>query len=323
MKMTGGKYMCEILTLGEPMVLFLAKQEGELDQIEEFTKLVAGAEVNFAIGMARLEHEVAYITKLGADPFGKYINTFLLENKIDTSYVTFDAEHFTGFQLKSKVEVGDPEVFYFRRHSAASHLLPENTDKISWDTVKHLHVTGIPPALSSTCREVSYKLVAAAREKGICISFDTNLRPQLWKSKEEMVQVINDLAFLSDIVLPGINEGKILTGSDDPNKIADFYLKEGVKIVIIKLGDKGAFVKTQDTAFFVQGFAVEHVVDTVGAGDGFAVGVVSGLRAGLSLKEAVVRGNAIGALAVMSPGDNDGLPNKKQLEDFMRKKLVF
>lgn len=313
--------MCEILTLGEPMALFLASQKGELDKIEEFTKLVAGAEVNFAIGMARLGHEVAYITKLGEDPFGTYINRFLLENNIDTRYVTYDAEHFTGFQLKSKVEIGDPEVFYFRRHSAASHLHAEDVSNILWDKVKHLHLTGIPPALSSTCREVSYKLMAAAREKGISISFDTNLRPQLWKSKEEMVSVINDLAFRSDLVLPGVNEGKILTGSDDPNQIADFYLKEGVSTVVIKLGKKGAFVKTQDTSFEVQGFKVEKVVDTVGAGDGFAVGVVSGLRAGLSLKEAVVRGNGIGALAVMFPGDNDGLPNSRQLESYLQTKL--
>ncbi|WP_378955198.1 sugar kinase [Pelosinus sp. sgz500959] len=310
--------MCEILTLGEPMALFLADQEGALDQIENFTKLVAGAEVNFAIGMARLGHNVAYITKLGEDPFGKYINNFLLQNKIDTRYVTFDTGHFTGFQMKSKVQVGDPEVFYFRRHSAASHLQPEDINTISWDSVKHLHVTGIPPALSLDCRDVIYELTAIARKKGICISFDTNLRPQLWKSKEEMIRVINDLAFRSDIVLPGINEGKILTGSDDPNVIADFYLTKGVKTVIIKLGDKGAFVKTQDTSFFVDGFKVETVIDTVGAGDGFAVGVVSGLRAGLSLKEAVVRGNAIGALAVMSPGDNDGLPNKQELDKYLK-----
>ncbi|AIF53375.1 sugar kinase [Pelosinus sp. UFO1] len=313
--------MCEILTLGEPMALFLANQKGELDKIEEFTKLVAGAEVNFAIGMARLGHEVAYITKLGEDPFGKYINRFLLENNIDTRYVNYDAGHFTGFQLKSKVEVGDPEVFYFRRHSAASHLHTEDVSDILWDKVKHLHLTGIPPALSSTCREVSYKLMAAAREKGISISFDTNLRPQLWKSKEEMVSVINDLAFRSDLVLPGVNEGKILTGSDDPNQIADFYLKEGVSTVVIKLGEKGAFVKTQDTSFEVQGFKVEKVVDTVGAGDGFAVGVVSGLRAGLSLKDAVVRANAIGALVVMFPGDNDGLPNSRQLESYLQTQL--
>ena len=313
--------MCEILTLGEPMALFLADHEGDLDKIEKFSKFVAGAEVNFAIGMARLGHEVAYITKLGEDPFGKYINRFLLENNINTRYVTYDPGHFTGFQLKSIVEVGDPEVFYFRRHSAASHLQAEDIREIRWDRVKHLHVTGIPPALSPTCRDVTYKLMESAREKGICISFDTNLRPQLWKSKEEMISVINDLAFRSDIVLPGVNEGKILMGSDDPNQIADFYLKEGVSTDIIKLGEKGAFVKTQNTSFQVAGFKVEKVVDTVGAGDGFAVGIVSGLRAGLSLEEAVIRGNAIGSLAGMFPGDKDGLPTTLQLESYMKTKL--
>jgi len=314
--------MCEILTIGEPMALFLANQEGALDKIDQFTKYVAGAEVNFSIGMARLGHNVAYITKLGQDPFGKYINDFLLENKIDTRYVKFVTDSFTGFQLKSKVKTGDPEVFYFRKHSAASRLQLQDISKISWDVVKHLHVTGIPPALSPSCREVIYELIAIARKRGIRISFDPNLRPQLWPSQEEMVRVINDLAFQSDIVLPGINEGRILTGSEDVNVIADFYLKSGVSAVIIKLGEKGAFVKTHNESFSVEGFKVEQVVDTVGAGDGFAVGVVSALQEGLSLQQAIIRANAIGALAVMSPGDNDGLPDKEQLNGYLSSKAV-
>jgi 2-dehydro-3-deoxygluconokinase len=93
--------------------------------------------------------------------------------------------------------------------------------------------------------------------------------------------------------------------------------------VIVKLGEKGAFVKTKEDSFIVPGFKVEKVVDTVGAGDGFAVGVISGLLEGLSLKDAVRRGNAVGALAVMSPGDNDGLPNPDQLKNYMNSQLVL
>jgi len=160
-------------------------------------------------------------------------------------------------------------------------------------------------------------LIQTAKENGVSISFDPNLRLQLWEDKEEMVQIINELASQSDIVLPGVNEGLLLTGSDDENAIADFYLNKGVLTVIVKLGEKGAFVKTKEDSFIVPGFKVEKVVDTVGAGDGFAVGVISGLLDGLSLKDAVRRGNAVGALAVMSPGDNDGLPNPDQLETYM------
>ncbi len=309
--------MSEVITIGEPMALLVADHEGPLEDIEHFTKYVAGAEVNFSIGMTRLGHSVTYITKLGLDPFGKYINKFLQQQNIKTPYVKFDDSNPTGMQLKAKVSIGDPEVFNFRKGSAASHLNLTDVKDIVWENVKHLHLTGIPPALSATCRSVTYKLIETAKENGVSISFDPNLRLQLWEDKEEMVQIINELASRSDIVLPGVNEGLLLMGSDDENAIADFYLNKGVSTVIVKLGEKGAFVKTKEDSFIVPGFKVEKVVDTVGAGDGFAVGVISGLLEGLSLKDAVRRGNAVGALAVMSPGDNDGLPNPDQLETYM------
>ena len=309
--------MSEVITIGEPMALLVADHEGPLEDIEHFTKYVAGAEVNFSIGMTRLGHSVTYITKLGQDPFGKYINKFLQQQSIKTPYVKFDDSNRTGMQLKAKVSVGDPEVFNFRKGSAASHLNLPDVEDIEWENIKHLHLTGIPPALSATCRSVTYKLIQTAKENGVSISFDPNLRLQLWEDKKEMVQIINELASQSDIVLPGVNEGLLLMGSDDENAIADFYLNKGVSTVIVKLGEKGAFVKTKEDSFIVPGFKVEKVVDTVGAGDGFAVGVISGLLEGLSLKDAVRRGNAVGALAVMSPGDNDGLPTPDQLKTYM------
>jgi 2-dehydro-3-deoxygluconokinase len=314
--------MSEVITIGEPMALLVADHEGPLEDIEHFTKYVAGAEVNFSIGMTRLGHSVTYITKLGQDPFGKYINKFLQQQNIKTPYVKFDDSNRTGMQLKAKVSVGDPEVFNFRKGSAASHLNLPDVEDIVWENVKHLHLTGIPPALSATCRSVTYKLIETAKENGVSISFDPNLRLQLWEDKEEMVQIINELASQSDIVLPGVNEGLLLMGSDDENAIADFYLNKGVSTVIVKLGEKGAFVKTKEDSFIVPGFKVEKVVDTVGAGDGFAVGVISGLLEGLSLKDAVRRGNAVGALAVMSPGDNDGLPNPDQLKTYMNTRIM-
>lgn len=311
--------MAEVLTIGEPMVLFAADQEGPLDRVDHFTKYVSGSEVNFAVGISRLGHQVAYISKAGQDPFGKYINQFLQDNNIDRRYFAFDQEHTTGFQLKEKVYQGDPEVVSFRKNSAAANMNLQDVEAIVWQGVKHLHVTGIPPALSESCREALYKLIALAREQGVTISFDPNLRPSLWENQQTMIEVINDLACRCDLVLPGINEGKILLGSDDPEVIADYYLKAGVQAVIVKMGSKGAFVKTHQESFISEAFTVEKVIDTVGAGDGFAVGVVSALLEELPLSEAVVRGNAIGALVVMAPGDNDGLPNKDQLSVYLKK----
>jgi len=308
--------MIEVLTIGEPMGLLVADEIKPLEQVEHFTRYVCGAEVNFAVGMARLGHKVAYVSKIGNDPFGKHIKDFLVENKIDNRYVGFDEEHMTGMQLKAKVTSGDPEVVNFRKNTAFANLSLADIKDIDWSTIKHLHVTGIPPALSLSCRETIYALVETAKEKQVRISFDPNLRLALWKDKAEMVEVINALAIQANIVLPGVSEGKILTGSDDPETIADFYLKQGVEAVIVKVGSKGAFVKTKASQFMIPAFKVDHVVDTVGAGDGFAVGVVSALLEGQKLQEAVTRGAAIGALAVMSPGDNEGLPTVAGLEKF-------
>jgi 2-dehydro-3-deoxygluconokinase len=309
--------MSRIITVGEPMALFVAEQEGSLEEAERFNRFVAGAEVNFSIGMSRLGHQVTYITHLGMDPFGKNIEKFLQQNAIDTTYVKYDPKYLTGMQWKQKVVNGDPEVFSARRNSAASHMDLETIANLNWDGFDHIHLTGIPPALSAGCREVVYELMKVARDNDVQISYDPNLRPGLWTDKEEMKQVINDLSCRADIVLPGLEEAILLTGKQNVGEIADYYHAAGVKTVVIKLGAMGAFTSSEGQQFYTEGFPVKQVVDTVGAGDGFAVGVVSGILEGLHLKEAVKRGAAIGALAVMAPGDNDGLPDRGNLELFM------
>lgn len=309
--------MPEVILIGEPMAMFIADKVGNLEDVENFTRSLAGAEVNVCIGLRRLEHEVSYVTKLGNDPFGKYVIKSLKRENIDTSYITYDSKYPTAFQLKGKTEVGDPEVVYFRKGSAASHISKEDVKNISLEGVRHIHVTGIPPALSESCREATYELVKRSKEKNIFTTFDPNLRPSLWESEKQMVTVINDIASKCDMVLPGVGEGIILTGSSDPEEIADFYLKLGVKTVIVKLGDKGAFVKTKDECYQVPGFKVDKVVDTVGAGDGFAVGIISSILEKLPLRDAVIRANAIGSLQVMVSGDNEGLPDHEKLEKYL------
>jgi 2-dehydro-3-deoxygluconokinase len=225
-------------------------------------------------------------------------------------------------QWKQKVEVGDPEVFSARKNSAASHMSVNTIKNINWNSYDLIHLTGIPPALSDECRAAVYELIKEARANGVQISFDPNLRPGLWSDQKEMIRVINDLACQADIVLPGISEGKLLTGCVDEVEVAQFYHAAGVKTVVIKLGAKGAFTSTEGRQFYTEGFPVEKVVDTVGAGDGFAVGVMSALLEAHTLEDAVQRGTAIGALAVMSPGDNDGLPDRTKLRSFMDNKTT-
>jgi dehydrogluconokinase len=212
----------------------------------------------------------------------------------------------TGFQLKARCDDGsDPSVEYFRRGSAASRLSPAliHSDVLQ---ARHLHATGIPPALSDSCRALSHALLDAMRAAGRSISFDPNLRPSLWPDQSSMVREINALATKADWVLPGLEEGRLLTGQQTPADIAAFYLDQGVELVVIKLGEAGAYLRSAKGEGQVAAVPVSHVVDTVGAGDAFAVGVLSALLEGRAVAEAVARGNWCGSRAVQSRGDMEG-----------------
>lgn len=308
-----------VLLVGEPMGLFIANEVGQLEDVNRFSLATCGAEFNVAVGMTRLGGKVTYMTKLGNDPFGKRILKMMENTGISTDEITFSDSCPTGFMLKEKVETGDPGIFYFRKGSAASTLNPSDIENLDFSKFDIVHLTGITPALSESCREMAETLNQKAKENGCLFSFDPNLRPQLWPSREKMVEYINKMAAKSDLFLPGINEAKILIGEDAPEKIAQTYLELGTKTVVVKVGAKGAYyANCQGERGFVDGFPVKEVVDTVGAGDGFAAGVLTGLREGASLSEAVRQGCAVGAIQVMSKGDNDGLPYRDELDAFMK-----
>lgn len=306
----------EAVTFGEVMAMFVAAEPGPLDRVTTFTRSLAGAETNVATGLARLGHRTGWIGRVGDDPFGRHALSQLAAAGIDVSTVEVDAGAPTGFQLKSHAGGGDPEVVYFRRHSAASRLAPSTALDSYLRRARHLHLTGIPLALSASTRAFAYRAIDVARAAGLTISFDPNLRPSLWSSPDEMISVINEVAVRADWVLPGLAEGSLLTGRTDPAGVADYYRSRGVSRVVIKDGAAGSSSFTSAGRVDQPVFAV-RVVDTVGAGDGFAAGLISALLDGLSEPAALERAAAVGALAVTSAGDRDGLPDRATLADFL------
>ncbi|WP_042845522.1 sugar kinase [Providencia rettgeri] len=313
------KNQLDVVTLGEAMMMFVATQTGTLHEVESFIRRAAGAELNVAIGLARLGLKSGWISRLGNDSFGRFIQSTLHKELVDTQCVTIDANYPTGFQLKSKSQNGtDPIVEYFRKGSAASHLDLTDFNEDYFLSARHLHLSGVAAALSTTSYQLSLYAAKWMRNAGKSLSFDPNLRPSLWQNEQQMVTQLNQLAFQANWVLPGLKEGKILTGFDKPEAIADFYLAHGVDAVIIKTGEQGAYYKTAtNQQGVVDAVVVKNVVDTVGAGDGFAVGVISALLEGQSLPQAIKRGNFIGARAIQVIGDSEGLPTKVQLQQEM------
>lgn len=314
--------MCEVMTIGEPMVMFLADTKEPLAKVNHFTKMIAGAELNVAIGLKRLGHSVSYASQVGNDPLGEYIIDFLNKESIDTSNVKKINTAPTGFQLKNRCDDGEAEVVYFRKGSAASKSDLDLLSSLNFDDTKILHITGIFPALSKTTRQMVDKLIDIAHKRGIIVTFDHNPRPVLWNSQEEMIAVTNEIACKCDVVMPGFKEGKLFTKKETKEEIADFYLNKGVSKVIIKMGDTGSYMKEKVSdgtyrEYTFPSFKV-NVVDTVGAGDGFASGILSGMLEKLDNEKILERGNAIGAIQVTHLSDNEGLPTLKELTTFIK-----
>lgn len=313
--------MSEVMTIGEPMVNLIADSNETYLEARTLPRQMAGAEFNVAIGVSRQGHTVSYVTTLGKDWQGDLILEYMNGIGIDTTNIRRMTGAATGYQLKVRSSDGEPKVIYFRSGSAASQTTPDIVDTIDFDGVKILHVTGIFSALAPNTYDTVSDLVDAARSHGVTVLFDPNPRPTLWPGKEAMIAATNKLAAKSDVFMPGLEEGRLFSGAVYPHDIAKFYLDMGVGKVIIKLGDEGSALFELDGNGSVQKTVVPsftvNVVDTVGAGDGFASGVITALLEGLDTRHLLERANAVGAIQVTSVSDSEGLPTAEELRDFI------
>ncbi|MER3397280.1 MAG: sugar kinase [Chloroflexota bacterium] len=310
----------DVITLGETMVLFAPLEAGPLRYARRFEMRLGGAESNFAVGVVRLGFSAGWVSRLGDDEFGRFIYTQLRGEGVDVSRVRFDPEAPTGVFFKELGRPGGTRVYYYRRGSAASRLSPADLDEDYFAGARWLHLTGITPALSESCRAAVEVALNLARRHGLKVSFDPNLRLKLWPL-ELARRVLVPLMGRADVVLGGHEELCLLLEKTTPEAAAEALLAAGVGIVAVKLGGEGALVMTADFRDRVPAFPVDRVVDPVGAGDAFDAGFVAGLLLGRSLVEATRLGNACGALMVAVTGDYEALPTLAEAEAFMAGRL--
>ncbi|UOF90603.1 sugar kinase [Fodinisporobacter ferrooxydans] len=308
--------MPELITFGESMVLLTPPSVGSLEDASMFLRSMGGAESNFAIGAARLGISVGWFSRLGKDPFGAYLLKKIRGEGVDTSQVTFDPIYPTAVMFKETKAVGNPNVYYYRRESACSQMKPCDLDEGYIAQAKILHITGITTALSDSCRETIYQAIEIAKRHHTKISFDPNIRLKLW-SMDEAREVLLDLAARSDYFFPGEEELNLLFNTNDRNIWKKRILDMRLPCTVVKLGAEGCMVLENEEFTFVPGFPVAKVVDTVGAGDGFAAGFLSSVIRGNSYVEAARIANAVGARCVTFYGDIEGLPTREELDAFM------
>ncbi|WP_245522809.1 sugar kinase [Thermoanaerobacter italicus] len=312
------KYM-DVVTFGESMVVFNPDSRGPLRYVHTFSKSLGGAEMNLAIALARLGHSVGWFSRVGDDEFGRFILNSVRAEGVDVSRVIIDKESYTGILFKEWYYTSNPNVYYYRRGSAASKISGDDIDENYIKRAKILHITGITPAISESAAEAVFKAVEIAKRNNVMISFDPNLRLKLW-SIEKAREILLEIAKSANIVMPGLDEAKLLIGKNDCREIADYFLSLGVNLVAIKLGKEGCYLKNKNEEVYVAGYKVEKIEDTVGAGDGFDAGVLSGLLKKLTLRECGELANGVGAMATLVKGDIEGYPYWEQLMEFIGKR---
>jgi 2-dehydro-3-deoxygluconokinase len=310
----------EVVTLGECLASLVARSPGPLAEATTFERHVAGAEANVAVGLARLGHAVAYIGRVGADGFGTAIVRRLRGGGVDVNPLAVDPDAGTGVMIRERRTVGAAEVLYHRAGSAASRLAPSDIDRAVdaglFERARWLHLTGITPALSETARAATIRARDLARDAGLTVSLDINLRRRLW-SDEVAGPTVRDLASDVDVVLGSPDELAVIADADpatDPAGLAAAVATLGPSTIVVKLGAGGALgLEAGGVAVLVPAIPVEAVVDPVGAGDAFCAGFIAGRLDGVDLETALRMGNACGALAVAAVGDQAGLPDRDEL----------
>jgi 2-dehydro-3-deoxygluconokinase len=276
-----------------------------LDRADRLDINVGGAESNLAIGLARLGKKVAWWSRLPDNALGQHVSQTLRTFGVDVSGVYWQKGARLGTYF---IEFGSAprptQVVYDRANSAASQMQPDDFDWSAFQYPKRLHLTGITPALSRSCLETLRRANAEARAAGMQISFDLNYRAKLW-TWDECRPVMDELASQAHIVIGATRDAQSLIGEKISGEPLARRLHERWQgpTVVLTNGAEGASAFDGTDFYHVPSYTGIQVVDRIGAGDAFDVGLLYALLNGKSLAEALRYGHAVAALKMTMPGD--------------------
>lgn len=312
------KNIYSVLTIGDGMITMNPTVNGPLRFVTHFEKKIGGAELNFAIACARLNLNSNWISRLGRDEFGRYIYNFARGEGIDTNYVKLMEGHPTSVNFKEINENGSGRTFYYRHNSPILTLTPEDIKEELFENISLVHLTGVYMAIDKKNLEIIYKIIGIAKRKGIPISFDPNIRLKLWDIEDARIAYNNVFPNI-DILLTGLDEIELITGSSSEPELEFFAKRNNISELVIKDGEKGSKLYTGNKWIYQGAFPVD-VVDTVGAGDGFNAGYVYSFLHGKSDVDKLKFANAVGSFVTTVSGDNEGLPYVEEVENFLNNK---
>jgi 2-dehydro-3-deoxygluconokinase len=299
--------------MGEPMLEF--NQQPSPDGRRLYLEGFGGDTSNAAIAAARQGASAAYVTGIGRDAAGERFLELWRQEGVDTSGVTIADHSATGIYFVMHSDAGH-RFLYYRDGSAASRIGPENVPESLFSNAKIAYFSGISQAISASASDAVFHAMALTRAGGGLIAYDTNYRPRLWPPARAAA-VIHAAIARADIALPGMDDAKALTGLDDPDAIADFYLRLGPPLVVLKMGAAGAMVATPDHRTLIPPHPCTPV-DASGAGDTFGGSFAARLLAGDAAVPAARYAGTAAALKTEGYGAVAPIPHAARVREAMR-----
>lgn len=300
--------MLDVITIGDAMIAMCPVRKGPIIFSDTFERKIGGAELNVAIGCSRLGLKSGFISRIGHDDFGKHIIKTLRGEGVDISEVGLVDEYPTSVYFREVLEDGSSRSFYYREKSPTSTMGCEDLNEEYIKSAKILHITGVFPSIDKNNQKVILEAVRIAKKFNLIVSFDPNIRLKMW-TKKEAKDFIEKILPNVDILLIGDEEVELLlegTTIDDAIKKFHSY---GIEKVVVKKGAKGAIGSDGNNVYDVEAIKPKAIVDTVGAGDGFAAGFLTAVLNNETFENCVRFANAVGSLVVGVEGDNEGLPS--------------
>ncbi|MCU1495249.1 MAG: PfkB domain protein [Acidimicrobiaceae bacterium] len=304
-----------VLTLGEAIVAALPSEPVRIESSGELHLSVGGAELNFAVAIRRLGVASRFLGVVGDDPPGRLVQRALDEEDVDSSLLRVAPEP-TALYLREWLSDGERRPYYYRRSSAGSTLspsdCPEDLADCSW-----LHVSGITPALSSSCAEAVEAMLTLAKDRAIPVSFDPNYRAALWDVRTARA-ALEPMVSRCAVLLVGLEEIDFLLGTSDPVAALDRASALGVATTVVKLGADGSIGRSASGEVVHCPPVSARALDPVGAGDAFDAGFVAARLAGASLLGSLGLASFCGARVVERVGEHDGAPHRDELPPELR-----
>lgn len=298
------------------MVTMQPMRKGPLRFVSQFERKAGGAELNVAVGCARLGLRVGWISRVGDDEFGRYLSHFLRGEGVDLSQMKVVPGYPTSLNVKEVREDGSGRTFYYRQGTATSTMTVDDLHPDYFKQARLLHITGVFPAIREENVTLIRQAIALAKKHGIKVSFDPNIRLRLW-DRQRAQDVLASFLPEVDVLLAGLDEARLLSGLEAEEAMLEVFHGYGMQVVALKKGSDGAVVSDGSTTLSVPVIPAGKVVDTVGAGDGFDAGFLYGWLNGWSLQRTAAVASAIGSMVVGVEGDNEGLPHLDEVHAFL------